>query len=89
MIGFKYICNLYNVQYKFIAKELGIKTQSINMWLKGDRKIPIKRVEEISQLEIFKGIPQEYFQKEFNEIDELKIQKLNLIMKLKLLNLKM
>lgn len=76
MIGFKYICNLYNVQYKFIAKELGIKTQSINMWLKGDRKIPIKRVEEISQLEIFKGIPKEYYQKEFDEIDELKIQKI-------------
>ncbi|MBV4450027.1 helix-turn-helix domain-containing protein [Clostridium tyrobutyricum] len=75
MIGFEYICNLFNKKYINIAKELGITRQTINSWTSGKRKIPKKYIPILS--EKF-NVPQEYFQKEINDIDELQIQKIKL-----------
>mgnify|MGYP000906027719 CR=1 FL=1 len=75
MIGFEYICNLFNKKYINIAKELGITRQTINSWTSGKRKIPKKYIPILS--EKF-NVPQEYFQKRLNDLDKIKIQKIKL-----------
>lgn len=76
MIGFEYICNLFNKKYINIAKELGITRQTINSWTSGKRKIPKKYIPILS--EKFDNIPEEYFQKEIADIDKIKIQRIKL-----------
>ena len=76
MIGFEYICNLFNKKYINIAKELGITRQTINSWTSGRRKIPKKYIPILS--EKFDNIPEEYFQKEIADIDKIKIQRIKL-----------
>lgn len=80
MIGLEYICNLYNIQYKEIAEMLGISKQTINSWVTGRRKIPKKYLPNLSNKF---DIPEEYFQKEINDVDKLVIQKLKLEKELK------
>jgi len=75
MIGFEYICNLFNKKYINIAIELCIAKQTINSWTSGKRKIPKKYIPILS--EKF-NIPKEYFQKEINDLDKIKIQKIKL-----------
>jgi len=76
MIGFEYICNLFNIQYKDVAKELELSKQTINSWTSGKRKIPKKYIPILS--EKFDNIPEEYFQKEIADIDKIKIQRIKL-----------
>lgn len=76
MIGFEYICNLFNKKYINIAKELGITRQTINSWTSGKSKIPKKYIPILS--EKFDNIPEEYFQKEIADIDKIKIQRIKL-----------
>lgn len=75
IIGFEYICNLYTVKYTEIADELDISKQTINSWVSGRRKIPNKHLETLAKK--FE-ISQEYFQKELDDIDKLKIQKIKI-----------
>ncbi|MBM7869249.1 plasmid maintenance system antidote protein VapI [Clostridium pascui] len=75
MIGLEYILSLYNMPHTKLAEELGIARQNINLWIKGKGKIPKKYLPKLS--EMF-NIAEEYFQKELNEIDKLKIQKLKI-----------
>lgn len=75
MIGFEYVCNLFNEKYINIAIELGIAKQTISSWTSGKRKIPKKYISILS--EKF-NIPKEYFQKEINDLDKIKIQKIKL-----------
>lgn len=77
MIGLEYICGLYKKSYNSLAEELKISRQSINGWVKGLRKIPQKHIPRLS--EIFKGIPQEYFQKELTDIEKIEIQKIKVL----------
>lgn len=57
MIGFEYICNLFNVQYKDVAEELGITKQTVNSWTSGRRPIPKKYLPILSKnLELMKSI---------------------------------
>lgn len=72
IIGFQYVCNLFNVQYTDIANLLNISKQTINSWTSGRRPIPKKYLPKLS--EMF-NVPEEYFQKEMNEVDKLIIQK--------------
>ena len=72
MMGFKYICTIFNVRYKDIAEELGITKQTVNSWTSGRRPIPRKYISVLS--EKF-DIPKGYFQKEINHLDRLYIQK--------------
>lgn len=72
MIGLEYILGLYNIQHIELAKELGIKKQNINLWIKGKQNIPKKY---LPKLEEMFGIDKEYFSKEINDIEKLEIQK--------------
>lgn len=72
MIGLEFLINIYGLKNKDIANTLGISPVTVHDWIKGKRKIPPARIEELSN--IFKYIPKRYFQKELNELDKLKIQ---------------
>ncbi|WP_207655950.1 helix-turn-helix domain-containing protein [Clostridium luticellarii] len=72
LIGLEYILGLYNMQHMELAKELGLKKQNINLWIKGRQGIPKKY---LPRLEKIFGISREYFPKELNEIEKLEIQK--------------
>ncbi|MCC9293507.1 helix-turn-helix domain-containing protein [Clostridium sp. MT-14] len=72
LIGLEYILGLYNMQHIELAKELGLKKQNINLWIKGKQGIPKKY---LPRLEKMFGISKEYFPKELNEIEKLEIQK--------------
>ncbi len=71
MIGLDFICKLYDKQFKDVAEELGVSKQVINGWIKGKYNISKKHLPRLS--EIFQ-IPEEYFQKELNDVDQIEIQ---------------
>lgn len=80
MIGLEYILHIYKVKHSDLANELGIAKQNINKWIKGIKKIPVKHLLVLSSR--FK-IPQEYFQKQIDNTDELEIQRIKLKSELK------
>jgi plasmid maintenance system antidote protein VapI len=80
LIGLEYILGFYNMQHIELAKELGLKKQNINLWIKGKQGIPKKY---LPRLEKIFGISREYFSKELNEIEKLEIQKEKLKKELK------
>lgn len=73
MIGLEYICKLYDKKFINIAEELGVARQIVNIWIKGKKPIANKHLPKLS--EIF-NLPEEYFQKELEELDKLEIQKI-------------
>ncbi|MBY6795171.1 hypothetical protein HYH85_02610 [Clostridium botulinum] len=72
MIGLQFLINIYGFKNKDIAEKLEISPVTVHDWIKGKRKIPQQRINELKN--VFKYIPQKYFQKELTEIDKLKIQ---------------
>lgn len=70
MIGLEYILELYGVQHKDLAEELGIRKQNINMWMKGKKNIPQKYLPVLAEKY---RMPVEYFQKELTDIDKRNI----------------
>lgn len=72
MIGLQFILGLYNMQHVELAKQLGIKKQNINMWVKRRQNIPKKYLPVLQELF---GIESSLFSKELNEIEKLEIQK--------------
>lgn len=75
MIGLEFILDLYQMQQKDLAEQLGIHKQNITTWIKGNHKIPKKY---LPTLQSTFNIPEEYFQKELSEIDMLLIQNIKL-----------
>jgi transcriptional regulator with XRE-family HTH domain len=75
MIGLEYILNIYGMKHQELADMLIIKKQNVNLWIKGKQAVSKKHYDRL--YEIFK-IPQEYFQKELNEIDKLRIDQIKL-----------
>ncbi|WAH37027.1 helix-turn-helix domain-containing protein [Alicyclobacillus dauci] len=75
-LGLAFITKEFGVQIKTVAEELGISPEAVHSWLSGKRKIPSKRLEQLS--EIFKLDPR-YFQKELEPHEELEIQRLHLM----------
>lgn len=73
MKGLELILQINNMSFKDLADKLNLSRQNVSMWVSGGRKIPKKYLGTLS--ETF-GVPEEYFQKELKEIDELKIQKM-------------
>lgn len=73
MIGLSYIRSLYNISITDLSIILKLSKQAISAWEKQQRPIPSTRLEQLK--EIFKGIDIEYFTKEIDELDMLKIQK--------------
>jgi transcriptional regulator with XRE-family HTH domain len=78
MIGLEYIVKEFQMEFKKVAKSLGISPQTMQDWLKTRRKIPVKRVEQLSN--IF-NLPETFFQKElsFTEKGEVAIRYLEKI----------
>ncbi|KEH91616.1 helix-turn-helix domain-containing protein [Clostridium novyi] len=50
MIGLELIAKLRFMEYKDIAERIGVTPQTINAWIKGRRKIPLRRKEQLSVL---------------------------------------
>lgn len=75
MIGLEFICKLYDKQFKDLAEELGVSKQVVNGWIKEKYRISQKHLPKL--VKIFK-IPEEYFQKQVDDIDKLKIQYMKL-----------
>lgn len=73
ILGLEYILQLYGLNNSDLARELDISRQNISIWLNGTRKIPKKYLPILS--EKF-NIPKEYFQKELNDVDKLKLDNL-------------
>lgn len=71
MIGLEYLVKELNITFKDIANKLQISPKTINDWVKGRRKIPEQRKQELS--EIFAGIEPELFQKEVTDEDKREI----------------
>ena len=78
MIGLEYIVKEFHTTYKEVARKLGISSPAMQYWLKNKKKIPEKRLEQLSQ--IF-NLPEAYFQKEltFMEKGEIRISYLKSI----------
>ncbi|WP_440971066.1 helix-turn-helix domain-containing protein [Peribacillus frigoritolerans] len=78
MIGLEYIVKEFQMEYKEVANSLGISPQTIQDWIKKRRKIPAKRIEQLSNLF---NLPATYFQKEliFTEKGEVTIRYLESI----------
>ncbi|MGX2959026.1 helix-turn-helix domain-containing protein [Peribacillus sp. JNUCC 23] len=71
MIGLEYIAKEFHFEYKEIAEKIGISPQTLQDWLKERRKIPQKRLEQLSSM--FK-LPESYFQKKLNFTEEAEIR---------------
>lgn len=72
MIGLEYILEVFKIQQKDLAEELGIKKQNITLWIKGKQNISKKYLPILSKKF---DIPVEYFQKELTELDKKFIEK--------------
>lgn len=76
MIGLEFIMETYNTNANRLAEELQISRHTIYDWLKGRRKIPAKRLKQLSE---YFELPEEYFQKELSAHEKFDVQ----LMKLK------
>ncbi|WP_186807071.1 helix-turn-helix domain-containing protein [Priestia megaterium] len=70
MIGLEHIVKEFRQEYKEVAESIGVSSQTIQDWLKQRRKIPKKRLEQLSNLF---NLPEKYFQKELNFMEKEEI----------------
>ncbi|MBY0210633.1 MULTISPECIES: helix-turn-helix domain-containing protein [Priestia] len=73
MSALSYIAKIFNVTLTDISKEIGVTSQTVNDWVKGKRRIPQKRLEQL--INMFK-LPEGYFikdEEELNEVERLKV----------------
>ncbi|MEK4922369.1 helix-turn-helix domain-containing protein [Cytobacillus sp. FSL R5-0569] len=74
MIGLEFICKVYDMQYKDVAKDIGVSNQTITDWIKGKTsKIPKKRLVDLTNIPYFEGINKDLFSKELTPVDKQKI----------------
>lgn len=84
MIGLEYILKLFEIPQQESAEELGVSKQVVNGWIKGRYNISKKHLPKL--VEMF-NIPEDYFQKELNDICKLKIQKIKILSECKKLGI--
>lgn len=70
MIGLELIAKLKKIEFKEIANYLKVSPQSVSDWIKGKRKVPEKRAEELS---IFFNVSKELIGKILTEEEKLKL----------------
>lgn len=70
MIGLQLILELYGVQHKDLAEELGIAKQNISFWIKHKKNIPTKY---LPVLEKKFNLSREYLTLEITEKDIVKM----------------
>jgi len=74
MIGLEYIAKNFQMEFKIIAERLEISPKTVNDWVKGRKKIPIKRLKQLAG--VF-DLKEDYFQKELSRVEEIEVQKKN------------
>lgn len=72
MIGLQFIADTFQMEYKSVAEKIGVSKQTFQDWIKGRRKIPLQRLQQLSDL--FGVNEVELFQKELTESEKLEIQ---------------
>lgn len=72
MIGLQYIADTFQMEYKTVAEKIGVSKQTFQDWIKGRRKIPQQRLEQLSNLFGIKET--ELFQKELTDAEKTDIQ---------------
>jgi transcriptional regulator with XRE-family HTH domain len=83
MIGLEYMIKLNDITQQEIADKLGIKQQNIDLWIRKTRNIPLKYISKLAEMfveapEIFNGQIEKFLQKDLDNIDKIKIQKIKL-----------
>lgn len=73
MIGLEYLCKLNRISYSELADKLGISRQTVNAWTSGRRNVSEKHYDKLKS--IFK-VSEDWFNKEINDTNELKLQRL-------------
>lgn len=78
MIGLTYIRNLHNMSMQDVADKLEISKQTVSKWENGQRPIPKKRIEQLSDMF---GLYCGYFNRELHVDDEIFIleNKINIL----------
>lgn len=71
MIGLVEIAKVFNMQYKEIGERIGVSAQTIQDWVKERRKIPSKRLQQLSDLFNLREV---YFTKELSELEIMEVQ---------------
>jgi len=74
MIGLEYIAKNFQMEFKTIAERVGVSPKTVNDWVKGRKKIPVKRLKQL--VDIF-DLKEDYFQKELSRVEEIEVQKKN------------
>lgn len=74
MNGLKFMCKVEKYTFSELADMLSVPKQNISAWANGSRNIPKKHLAKL--YEIFGEIPEEYFQKDLDEIDQMRIKKI-------------
>lgn len=74
IIGLEKIIKVFNFNANQIAKELGISRYTVYDWLKGRRKIPQERIEQLAEIPEFRYVNKELFQKLVDDVDEIEIE---------------
>lgn len=70
-IGLEYITKIFGGSYTDVAKRLNITPQTVSDWIRGKRKIPPAKIEDLAEL--FK-LDKQLFQKELTEVDKIEIE---------------
>ncbi|WP_413381269.1 helix-turn-helix domain-containing protein [Alkalihalobacillus sp. 1P02AB] len=71
MIGIEYISRVFKMKYKELAEKIEVSSPTLNYWVSGKKKIPEKRLEQLSQLF---NLPSDYFQKELNRVEMVDVE---------------
>lgn len=83
MIGLEYMIKLNDITQQEIADKLGIKQQNIDLWIRKTRSIPLKYISKLAEIfvevpEVFNGQIERFLQKDLDDMDKIKIQKIKL-----------
>lgn len=72
MIGLQFIADTFHMEYKTVAEKIGVSKQTFQDWIKGRRKIPQQRLEQLAELFAIKET--ELFQRELADAEKTDIQ---------------
>lgn len=70
-IGLEYITKIFGGSYTDVAKRLEITPQTVSDWIRGKRKIPSSKIDDLARL--FK-LEKYFFQKELTEVEKIEIE---------------
>jgi len=74
IIGLEKVIKIFNFNANQLAKELGLSRYTVYDWLRGRRKIPQERINQLASIRQFKYLDREVFQKKIDDVDEIEIE---------------